>query len=69
VDGGFGFADGESSPENWTGLHHTQSTPPKDFGAHAGDDLHGAIRRAMDLADAADAVGWLKYCGFGALGK
>jgi transposase len=42
---------------------------PKDFGARTVDDLHRAIRRAMDLICADDAKGWFKHCGYGAPAK
>ena len=38
----------------------------KDFGARTVDDLHRAIRRAMDLICADDAAGWFRHCGYGA---
>lgn len=41
----------------------------KDFGARTVDDLHRAIRRAMDLICADDAEGWFKHCGYGAPAK
>lgn len=41
----------------------------KDFGARTVEDLHQAIRRAMDLVCADDAMGWFTHCGYGAPGK
>jgi len=41
----------------------------KDFGARTIDDLHQAIRRAMDLICPDDAEGWFKHCGYGAPAK
>jgi transposase len=41
----------------------------KDFGARTVDDLHQAIRRAMDLICADDDAGWFKHCGYGAPAK
>jgi transposase len=41
----------------------------KDFGARTVEDLHKAIRRAMDLVCADDAMGWFTHCGYGAPGK
>ena len=41
----------------------------KDFGARTVEDLHQAIRRAMDLVFADDAMGWFTHCGYGAPGK
>jgi len=37
---------------------------PKDFGARTVDDLHQAIRSAMDLVCADAAAGWFKHCGY-----
>jgi hypothetical protein len=40
----------------------------EDFGARPVEDLHQAIRRAMDLVCADDAMDWFTHCGYGAPG-
>jgi len=41
----------------------------KDFGARTRAALDHAIKRAMDLIGADDAVAWFKHCGYGAHAK
>jgi len=41
----------------------------KDFGARTRAALDHAIKRAMDLIGADDAVAWFKHCGYGVHAK
>jgi len=41
----------------------------KEFGARTRDALDIAIRRAMDLIGADDALAWFTHCGYGAHGN